>query len=45
VGAQLDSSRVPRSFFKLRPVQKNTGRQQKYCGGGTMSLSRASYAS
>ena len=45
VGAQLDSRRVPRSFFKLRPVQKKTGRQQKYSGEGTMLLSRSSYAS
>ena len=45
VGAQLDSRRVPRSFFKLRPVQKNTGRQQKYSDGGIMPLSRSSYAS
>ena len=38
-------SRVPRSFFKLRPVQKKTGRQQKYSGEGIMPLSRSSYAS
>jgi hypothetical protein len=42
VGAQLDGSRVPRSFFKLRPVQKKTGRQQKRSDEGIMPLSRAS---
>ena len=34
---QLDSSRVPRSSFKLRPVQENTGRQQKCAAGVMMS--------
>ena len=43
-GAQLHGSRVPRSSFKLRPVQENTGRQQKCAAGGMMPLSRASYS-
>ena len=43
--ARLHSSRVPPSSFKLRPVQENTGRQQKCADGGTIPLSRAPYSS